>query len=457
MFKTGVIALFILFINISIVKSQHWVSLLNGFNYSPSCIYEDTTENVLYFGGWGSTTIENVAKWDGQTFSPVAGSSTLYQVNTIIRYKGDLYAGGYFPWYGKIKYIARFNGNTWDSLPTGVNGDVLNFKIINDELYVMGTFTKAGNIPAYGLAKWDGNQWSDVYSFPNLGSYYIVDIAMYKGELYVGGNFYIYGTPIEDIVKYNGSTWVDVGGGMHGGMSGLMRMVVYKNELYVAGAFYLQDGNAGNFIQRWDGTNWKGVGGGTLGYNHTISDNGQIDDMKVYNDELYIGGVFEYAGGVPAQHIAKWNGTEWCGLGSNFDNNIQMLEFYKDTLYIGGGFKKIDNDSINHVAKWIGGNYVDTCGVDNSGIEKTELQEMNISIYPNPANTFVNLQIELKEKEDFVINIYNCFGEKVFEETERNITGNFTKQINVSNLDAGIYIVNISINGKLYNKKIIKL
>lgn len=88
---------------------------------------------------------------------------------------------------------------------------------------------------------------------------------------------------------------------------------VYNNELYVSGTFYQTQGNVGNFIQRWDGNQWYDVGGGTTYELNNPYSNGQIHDMKVHNNELYIAGIFMYAGGVPAQDLAKWNGMVWSG------------------------------------------------------------------------------------------------------------------------------------------------
>ncbi len=74
--------------------------------------------------------------------------------------------------------------------------------------------------------------------------------------------------------------------------------------------------------------------------------------------------------------------------------------------------------------------------------------ENNISIYPNPtSNTFViNLNVDVLKKAI----IYNHLGQKVKEIT--------TKEVNISNLSNGIYVVRItSQNDKIATKKIIKL
>jgi len=447
---------FILWLIISplITNAQHWQNI-GGIINGASCIYEDTAENVMYIGGYfymsGVDNIRGIAKWDGQHFISL-GLDMGAEIRAITKYKGELYVGGYNRYlYGKSRYIAKFNGTTWDTLETSVNGMVWSFKEINNELYVGGGFNLADTNHVNGFAKWNGSTWSDVYNFPYFGSTnYILSVAFYKGELYVGGNFGSYDVydSLMDITKYDGNSWVKVGGSMHGGMSGLYNMVVYKNELYISGAFYLQDGNVGNFIQRWNGTQWKDVGGGTLGLSGSISDNGQIRDMKIHNNELYIGGIFSYAGGVPAKYIAKWDGSKWCGLGGNFDNVITAIGWCKDTLYVSGGFWTIDGDSILRIAKWIGGSYIDTCSQSN-GIPEI-VNESNISIYPNPANISFEITTDNEQiiKE---VELYTIEGKLL---KQRSCSENKVK-INTSELPTGMYVIEVQTKEKRMFQKLI--
>ena len=83
---------------------------------------------------------------------------------------------------------------------------------------------------------------------------------------------------------------------MYGGMGSVNKMLIYQNELYIAGGFHQSEGNIGNNIQRWDGSQWRTVGMGT---------NTTIYDMKIHKNELYIGGQFSYVDNIPAQRIAK--------------------------------------------------------------------------------------------------------------------------------------------------------
>ncbi len=166
------------------------------------------------------------------------------------------------------------------------------------------------------------------------------------------------------------------------------------------------DGNVGNYIQKWNGTSWSDVGGGMAGINNNPNDPAYISDMEVHNGNLYAGGIFEYAGNVPAQRIAVWDGNKWCGLGDSIDNGIGSMAFYQDTLHIGGGFWTINGDSVHYVAKWKTGG-VDTC----STVGISEIADANnVFIFPNPSQG----KFSIEAKGDLII--YSVLGEKIYSQ-----------------------------------------
>jgi len=447
------------------LNAQNWQNLNSGTDYRLNVIYADTFDNYLYAGGYihqaGGVSVNGMAKWNGITWSAM-GNGANGDPLVIIRHDSELYVGGNITMNlqggGRAYSIGKWNGIKWDTIPVQPFIDNMTRLIfamasINNELYIGGIFNLVAGIPVNSLAKWDGNNWSSL-NFP-LSSSNISAICEYNGELYVGGNFYSSAYPydtIQNIMRYDGSNWKSVGGGLHGGMDDVVSMVVYKNELYVAGTFTVADGNPGNYIARWNGNSWSDVGGGVIG---VYGGNGQIWSLFVYHNELYAGGVFSYAGGVPAQHIAKWDGTKWCGLGSVFDNDVNTMACYHDSLYIGGAFQFIDGDTVNYIAKWTGGNYVDTCG-NNSAIQEFNNNGNDFIVYPNPSNGNVTLEINFDAPENISISIYNIMGERVYDEAVNNASGLFQKNINISGLSNGIYFVQIKATDSFICKKIIK-
>jgi hypothetical protein len=178
--------------------------------------------------------------------------------------------------------------------------------------------------------------------------------------------------------------------------------------------------------------------------------------LTIGNGKLYAMGVFDYAGGVPANYIASWDGTNWCGFGSTFDNTINTGCFYNDTLFVGGGFWSIDGDSLPHIAKWIGGSYTDTCGFLSTGMNEQAQQSFSINIYPNPANDFVTIQFENTNAENLELKILDVFGQTVRAVDAGKTYGTGSYIFDLANIASGVYFVQAQYNGQTISKKFIR-
>ncbi|MDB6020422.1 MAG: hypothetical protein JWQ04_279 [Pedosphaera sp.] len=124
------------------------------------------------------------------------------------------------------------------------------------------------------------------------------------------------------------------------------------NSLYVGGAFSKAGGVAANSIAKWDGTNWSAVGSGVVG---------QVNALAVSGTNLYVGGEFHVAGGIGATNIAKWNGTNWQALGAGVDKafltsppGVYTLYANGTDLYVGGQFELAGGQPAINVAHWDG-------------------------------------------------------------------------------------------------------
>ena len=93
-----------------------------------------------------------------------------------------------------------------------------------------------------------------------------------------------------------------------------------------------------------------------------------------------MGGLFETAGGVSANYIAKWNGSSWSALGSGVDGTVYALAVSVSDLYAGGRFTTAGGKVSAYIAKAIvnppvlaiapdgfGGFFINFSGVPGSG------------------------------------------------------------------------------------------
>jgi hypothetical protein len=67
-----------------------------------------------------------------------------------------------------------------------------------------------------------------------------------------------------------------------------------------------------------------------------------------------VGGRFEKAGGVPAKHIAVWDGAAWKPLGAGVDGSVDAITYYGGKITIGGAFENSGTDAVPHLAAWDG-------------------------------------------------------------------------------------------------------
>lgn len=428
----------------------------------PDVLYADS--NYLYMAGVfrsiGDLNCKGIASWNGIAWdslnSGIDGLDTLNKypgkTNSIIKYNGKLYVGGSFSSLGNVKAfcIGTWDGSVWDSLSIqAFEGDYIaniwTMQVINNKLYVGGTFDSIEGVPCVGITAWNDTSWTNL-NFPiyNLDNFEAVDaICEYNGSIYVGGTFYgnTATDSLHNILRYDSAGWHSVGAGIVGNAVEVESMVVYQGELYVAGYFTKSEGDIGDYIQRWDGNAWHDVGGGTGIFN------GQIHHLLVYHGKLYAMGVFQTAGGIPADRIASWDGTEWCSLGSTFDNVINTGCIFKDSLYIGGGFSTIDGDSMVHIAEWAGGNYTDTCGSISTSVSELDTKGPGVKVYPNPSNGKFAVQLSLGSgqwSDNAQIEVYNMLGEKVYEAPLNPSKGGpSVTTLDISGQPTGIYMYRV--------------
>ncbi len=153
------------------------------------------------------------------------------------------------------------------------------------------------------------------------------------------GAFY----PVRIDPTFTDANWVSLGSGMDGVVYAL---AVSGTNLYAGGRFTMAGGLPATNIAKWDGSAWSALGSGM---------DGVVYALAVSGTDLYTGGRFTMAGGLPATNIARWDGSTWSALGSGTDGAVLALAVSGTDLYAGGNFIRADGVSANRIAKWSGG------------------------------------------------------------------------------------------------------
>jgi hypothetical protein len=123
-------------------------------------------------------------------------------------------------------------------------------------------------------------------------------------------------------------------------------------DLYAGGYFTTAGGVNANHIAKWNGSDWSALGSGTGGSYPGV------EALAANGIDLYAGGMFTTAGGVLVNCIAKWNGSTWSALSSGITGgnvpDIYALTASGTDLYAGGNFTTAGGVPAKCIAKWNG-------------------------------------------------------------------------------------------------------
>jgi hypothetical protein len=313
-------------------------------------VFNDGAGEKLYAGGTfssaGAVTAHNIARWDGTSWSALV-TEPGGAVSALAAYAEgagpSLYAGGNFP-----NFILRWDGSTWSDVAGGLGynfdtfcGDVSTLAVLKippdtaPALYVGGCFGTVGNPPVTGsgIAKWNGTSWSNL----------------------IGG---LWSTDFADV--YSMAAFDD---GAGGGAS-LYVAGYFEREAQC----YLCSGTSTNgCLMKWQNGVWSvpSPTGATTPYDVAVYGIHVFDDG--HGPKLYVHGLFNTIGGQSAAHIATWDGRSYAPLGSGLTNPpfpvynaANAFATFDDgtgggpDLYIGGSFTQAGGIPTRALARWLG-------------------------------------------------------------------------------------------------------
>jgi len=373
--------------NVARWDGQHWYSTGGidvGSQFSTGAVTAFSVWDGALFAGAdisppSGPRYGRVLRWDGHLWVPLGDA--LGRIHSLAVYHDMLIAGGEQPLSG---HVSTWDGATW----TQLGGDFKQWPprfltVFKDEIIAGGGFSEAGDAPARGIARWDGNTWRNLGNLPDYEPYLL---GSFKGELVGAGTFAPAIGPIfQGVGRWDGTAWHPMGEPMLGQVSAFAE---FNGELVVAGEYLFYDKKRRENILRWDGLAWQplgselsfvrtltifdgdlvaGSGGSVLRWDgsswQTLASTGITDDefvaiatggpveaLVVYKGELVAGGSFLNIGGRPIPRIARWDGTEWHPLGAGVEGAVTGLAVYDGELIVTEGWNE-------DLRRWDGSNW----------------------------------------------------------------------------------------------------
>nr|WP_289846867.1 PQQ-dependent sugar dehydrogenase [Maribacter dokdonensis] len=336
------------------------LSITGGYTYNGSLTNNSLKDKYIY-GDYVSGRV-----W-ALEYNPLNGATSnelLFKTNGefISSFGEDETGELYFSDYGENAKIFKItetvtgpvttpvNGTgEWKSLSLGTNGIVEAITTSTNGLsYIAGSFSSAGGINVSNLATLSTNEEWATLSVAVEGTILTSALAM-DGTLYIAGDFTtVNGIEANNIAKWNGSSWSSLSSGTNGQVS-----TIDFNEdgvLFVGGVFTTAGGLNANNIAKWENENWSLLTDASTNISGT---NNEVRSIHVEdNGQVYVGGNFDTAGGIAANRIALWNGTNWSALGSGTSGFVQAIESIDNYLYVGGNFAIAGDKTVNRITRY---------------------------------------------------------------------------------------------------------
>lgn len=420
----------------------------------------------------------------------------------------------------KYNYIAHWNGTEWSNAHSlNVAKPIGKIHVINDnEIYAVGEFVLPGSGWKV-VAKYSDGAWSAVGEGDSqAGSYDTYSNLFVKNsnEIYTTSGYSDAG--VIRIKKWNGENWHVYYHYQLDEAERLSRAVPGANGSVYAFGYKVSSGES--CITRWNGEYWEILGNIEQDLNtHNSSYNGWLTMKYVSENEIYIVGSKLRDAQTNKFKVAKWDGESWSELGQiNANGPALAMDIYDGYLYVTGDFKEpapngynctlvkrffighsiemfdveavanpMEGGTITGNGSYESGSLVSLTATANEGFTFLNWTENNVvvsddnvfefeitdhrslvanfqinlavadldnsefSIYPNPVKDI--LHITQSKNLPFELFIYDRNGRLMIN---KKIESAPSSNVNLSNLIAGNYIIELKIKNKKTIFKLIK-
>lgn len=292
---------------------------------------------------------------------PVAGGPT-GPTTAILLHEDDVYVAGVF---ADGPGVGRLRNGVWTFLGAAVRSETSEAQVLTllhdgTNLVAGGNFISLAGVPALGVARWDGSQWSalaeGIDTTTTAGfNFEVRALAMFQGQLLAGGRFRrAGGVEAKNVARWDGTAWSacpldfpvfgltqGIGGRPANDTSEVVNALAASDTtVWIGGEFQFPGRN----LASWNGS--KLLGG--PGLQQSSFDGGAIVGLGVQGADLVAVGRFtRTALGTPvSRSVARWDGTEWKPVGGGVSgDDVRAIGATATAVWVGGSVRFGENAS----------------------------------------------------------------------------------------------------------------
>ncbi len=504
------------------------------------------TNEYIFAGNFttvnGIQNLGSIIVYDGDQVSNL-GTGVQGSIYALEFFNNTLYAGGDFYINGEISNLAYFDGNSWISIQTGaMEGVVKSLETYQCALVIGGSFTKVNGQDSNYITIWDGNSLggsncTTINKFALSTNGPVNELEVINNKLFVGGSFNFvgignFGGPSKYLAAFQDNNWTDFFNGDHHEVVSVTK--VAPNNLLIACEKYNFGNDFATYnldLKTWDYTptiqnNYNLSGGiGSVGQVYNLegawastdkglvhlntftyyptngpvyTSNSQSSVILIADYQVVFGGLFNsltnlgtvYSSSLfmlaensflPVELLSfsgilnnkaiqlKWE-TATESNTSHFEverrNRFGDYETVgrvdatgESTFNINYQFEDDHLDLSQH--KWYYRlkmvDFDETFEYSNEIVIQSKNQTLVEGIYPNPARDKINIALHLELNETHLdISLFDISGKKVHSLWNENMVniGSINKSFDLPQIANGLYIIKIIAGDYVYHQKI---
>jgi len=302
-------------------------------------------------------------------------------------------------------YMLHYDGATWSTHSNFAIGSIGGLTMINEDL----GWACSGQ---GDILKYDGVNWS-VFTSVTDAHFYKIGFAS-ENDGWAGGYCE------QKLYHFNGTAWSEYNlSGVNDDFQLQEMQFTSPTEGWAVGREKMSSTEAG-YILHYDGIDWTVVL--------------EIVESPFSGIEM----INESLGWAVGDHTYKYNGTEWLPWSDNLSGGVGGVCFTDaETGWAygeDGMFYKFNPD------------YVPV------NIEKQIFEQLSITAFPNPTSNIISLTIpEIEDCQCYnSVKVYDMQGKLVISENK------YVNEINVSELNSGLYVIIVEAKNQIYTTKFIK-